>query len=814
MAALSLSSMTANSPRSRLPSLSNSSSSLSSTFSDVSFSSFSIPSPPPTSGSKTHAFFASPFSTRSHSPDSNLKQRTSSTTDVLSTPVPPTIKKEVLFKRPPSDPPRTENNRGFLLLDLNKDAPPNPFISNGNSKTPMPVTDGTPLDSFCSELTPQPTNLEPAVPISTTDDEVIGPGSIISTAGRTTSYASSDIALVPSLSASTFTPSSTSASTTSLPTSGLRPTLDMTLRLLRTLGQGTFSSVWLAGDLSEVPLSLRSRRDLRNLRRRGSNGNSPRILSRTSSINDLCEYRHDEDGIATGLARNSSLKKLREKVRGINSYRGKIRPQDGTFHLDERDGELGSTRDLTDRSEGDYFSPNDTSEVGLGVNLSRVGSRSGTATNMLASAASSQGTRSSVKGSGRLVAVKMTPRYAVEEKEVERERVAFVREVEILRHISHPNVAPLLSHLSTPTHYVLVFPYVPGGDLLGLVNTDVMWYKLGETVLRRIWSELCKAVGWMHGVGLVHRDIKLENILLATSAFSTLSPSSPRPTLDALPVPPAPLIKLSDFGLSRFVEISPTGEAELLSTRCGSEAYAAPELVMGGRSRSISAGGTKDSDNLRSIGVYDARETDAWACGVVLYTLVSRKLPFGEGVGVDNVTGSKQAVEGLETGGRFSTKTERRQWLMRIAKGEYEWPLVEIADRIGAEETGEEVELVGPRLVLSHGARRIVGQLLIRDPEKRARIADLWTDSWMKDVGINEDVDWDIPRAMSVNAAKHNIVDKPRTTEAHRQTGNIGQEKWWAEEEELEVLEKEEEEEGAWLVDEHGIENVARQELV
>ncbi|KDR81926.1 hypothetical protein GALMADRAFT_33290, partial [Galerina marginata CBS 339.88] len=100
------------------------------------------------------------------------------------------------------------------------------------------------------------------------------------------------------------------------------------------------------------------------------------------------------------------------------------------------------------------------------------------------------------------------------------------------------------------------------------------------TVLRRIWCELCKAVGWMHGVGLVHRDIKLET----------------------------PFIKLTDFGLSRFVEIDANGDAELLSTRCGSEAYAAPELVTGG-------GGASGR------GVYDARKTDAWACGVVLYAL-------------------------------------------------------------------------------------------------------------------------------------------------------------------------------------------------
>jgi serine/threonine protein kinase len=89
-----------------------------------------------------------------------------------------------------------------------------------------------------------------------------------------------------------------------------------------------------------------------------------------------------------------------------------------------------------------------------------------------------------------------------------------VREVEVLRHISHPNITTLLTHLTTPSYHVLALPYLPGGDLLGLVNSDTAHGALGETLLRRMWSELCKAVGWMHGVGLVHRDVKLESTRL------------------------------------------------------------------------------------------------------------------------------------------------------------------------------------------------------------------------------------------------------------------------------------------------------------
>ena len=141
-------------------------------------------------------------------------------------------------------------------------------------------------------------------------------------------------------------------------------------------------------------------------------------------------------------------------------------------------------------------------------------------------------------------------------------------------------------------------------------------------------------------------------------------------------------------------------------------------------------------------GVYDARKTDAWACGVVLYALVARHLPFGEGVGAQHIGGESRIGGGRSTG--RGSLAERRQWLMRIARGEYEWP----GDQgEGVEESRSEVkkekdELVGSGLIHSQGARRIVGRLLIRDPRKRARIGDLWDDSWMTLSGGEDEVWW------------------------------------------------------------------------
>jgi serine/threonine protein kinase len=62
------------------------------------------------------------------------------------------------------------------------------------------------------------------------------------------------------------------------------------------------------------------------------------------------------------------------------------------------------------------------------------------------------------------------------------------------------------------------------------------------------------------------------------------------------------LIQLTDFGLAK--EVGPSDPP--LTTRCGSDSYAAPEIIMGRE--------------------YDGRKTDSWACGVVLFALLVRFL--------------------------------------------------------------------------------------------------------------------------------------------------------------------------------------------
>ncbi|KAF8321789.1 kinase-like protein [Clavulina sp. PMI_390] len=394
---------------------------------------------------------------------------------------------------------------------------------------------------------------------------------------------------------------------------------------------------------------------------------------------------------------------------------------------------------------------------------------------------------------GRLVAVKMIPIAACDADD--RTRISFVREVEVLRHIAHPNIASYLHSYTTATHHCLVLEYIGGGELFSLVNSDEQFSRITEPWVRRMWGELTLAVGWMHGVGLVHRDIKLENILLTCNPFASS---------DGLANPEGltgPLIKLTDFGLARFVDTA----TPLLTTRCGSEYYSAPEIIM--------------------AQPYDGRQTDAWACGVILFALVTRSLPFDADVSrlIRKSMGDLAFPE-------HDKRDTKRGYMVRIAKGEYKWPdeLLPIRQSSGStvssrrssffssdeghthhqywpsptpstafsltqsppqSASGESpsnwpsqfasasrameprvssggwsnysdtsshhvpepthsdsavspvspTALSGPEAqilaLITPGVKRIVGRLLVRDPRKRAKLIDLWTDEWMQGPG-------------------------------------------------------------------------------
>ncbi|GAA5905594.1 hypothetical protein JCM6882_008723 [Rhodosporidiobolus microsporus] len=351
-----------------------------------------------------------------------------------------------------------------------------------------------------------------------------------------------------------------------------------------------------------------------------------------------------------------------------------------------------------------------------------------------------RGSKDAAQEKDEVVALKLVARTACEGNE--RMRISVLREVEVLKNIHHPSLVSLSSTFTTPLYTVLVLDYCAGGELFDFLAD---WHaEISEGLARRMFGELCSAVGWMHEIGLVHRDIKLENILLTSRPFPTTAP--PSALLSSLP---NPFLKLTDFGLSRFINPS----SPLLSTRCGSEAYAAPELIMGKK--------------------YDGRATDAWALGVVLFAIITGVMPF---------------VEEPDAGPKG-----RRAYLLKIAKADYRWPGQRGGSRLSTASSSASMGGSSPSptksmqgfghtpssslssvstsatspppttttfprssdpLALSLPAvsgpassaavppstrlvtppvQSVVARLLVRDPAKRAKVDDLWSEEWMRE---------------------------------------------------------------------------------
>jgi len=120
---------------------------------------------------------------------------------------------------------------------------------------------------------------------------------------------------------------------------------------------------------------------------------------------------------------------------------------------------------------------------------------------------------------------------------------------------------------------------VTGGDLFDYLVKHV---RLDESEALRLFRQLIDGVDHCHTSGVVHRDLKAENILLDGNNN----------------------IKIADFGFA--AELIP---GELLTKSCGSPNYAAPELLYKGCQ-------------------YRGPEIDVWSCGVILFALLTITLPF------------------------------------------------------------------------------------------------------------------------------------------------------------------------------------------
>mmetsp|Transcript_120814 Transcript_120814/g.352914 ORF Transcript_120814/g.352914 Transcript_120814/m.352914 type:complete len:770 (-) Transcript_120814:157-2466(-) len=172
---------------------------------------------------------------------------------------------------------------------------------------------------------------------------------------------------------------------------------------------------------------------------------------------------------------------------------------------------------------------------------------------------------------------------------VEREQKKLRREVEILKSLPpHPCIVQLVDACEGGDWFLLVLELVGGGDLY-TVLTSREPARLLEREAAFVLEQLADGLRFLHGQCIIHRDLKLENVLVASERKEG--------SLVFYGV------KITDFGLSKAIGV---GLSEALST-VGTQPYIAPE-VMSTRS-------------------YDFR-SDLWCLGVLLYVLLAGQFPF------------------------------------------------------------------------------------------------------------------------------------------------------------------------------------------
>ncbi|CCE63999.1 hypothetical protein TPHA_0G01630 [Tetrapisispora phaffii CBS 4417] len=155
-----------------------------------------------------------------------------------------------------------------------------------------------------------------------------------------------------------------------------------------------------------------------------------------------------------------------------------------------------------------------------------------------------------------------------------------VREVFYHRQFDHPYITKLYEIIITETKVWMSLEYCPGKELYDYL---LVMRRIPLDECSRLFAQIVGAVYYAHSLNCVHRDLKLENILLDMQGNA----------------------KLADFGFTR--ECATKNQLE---TICGTTVYMAPELLR------------RDT--------YDGFKIDIWSLGVILYTLINGSMPFDE----------------------------------------------------------------------------------------------------------------------------------------------------------------------------------------
>ncbi|XP_017493700.1 PREDICTED: testis-specific serine/threonine-protein kinase 3-like, partial [Rhagoletis zephyria] len=156
------------------------------------------------------------------------------------------------------------------------------------------------------------------------------------------------------------------------------------------------------------------------------------------------------------------------------------------------------------------------------------------------------------------------------------------RELEALISIRHEHVISIFDIIKADGKLFIFMEYANGGDLADYLKKNGA---MPETIACYWFTQATQALAYMHDkVGMAHRDIKIDNLLLHNHK-----------------------VKVTDFGFARQV-VNKKGEVILSGTFCGTLPYQSPEII--------------------AQKMYDPIKADCWAMGVTLFCMLNNKFVF------------------------------------------------------------------------------------------------------------------------------------------------------------------------------------------
>ena len=241
-------------------------------------------------------------------------------------------------------------------------------------------------------------------------------------------------------------------------------------------------------------------------------------------------------------------------------------------------------------------------------------------------------------------------------------------ETDLMKKLNHPNITKILEMFEDEKYFMIIMEYINGGNLFSFVKKR---RKLSEKTAKFLFRQIIQGIKYIHEQNIVHRDIKLENLLIDLNNN----------------------VKICDFGIGRKIK----NKNQLLHDQCGTLMYMAPEILLSSKEKG-----------------YEPFPVDIWSSGISLYIMLSGALPFNY-KNKKNEDDDEEEEENEEEEESFSEKSKSKKNEEDNFKLQYSIVYKE----------PKKIEKI------SDEARDLLKGLLNKDPKKRLTCEQILNHPWL-----------------------------------------------------------------------------------